>query len=240
MAATAGAAASNSITAPGIAAFSGTQNLNGGLGGGQIGYNWQFNRNWVIGLEADIQGTGERGNAGLPTIVTVPGLAAVALPTITTTADVLAEAAVVRHRARPRRCRAGGSGVGLCDRRSCLRRGRQQCQRHRVGRISPRRAVCSGNGERERQEHASRVDGRRRRRMGLHQPMERQGSNTFTSISRPSPTRSPGRARHFRQSPPERTSPTTSSVSASTTASAARITERKSATLHRVVTTRVG
>jgi outer membrane immunogenic protein len=75
----------NSITAPGVAAFSGTQNLNGGLGGGQIGYNWQFNRNWVVGLEADIQGTGERGNAGLPTIVTVPGVAVAALPAITTT-----------------------------------------------------------------------------------------------------------------------------------------------------------
>ncbi len=29
----------------------------GGFGGGQIGYNWQFGGNWVVGLEADIQGT---------------------------------------------------------------------------------------------------------------------------------------------------------------------------------------
>jgi len=27
----------------------------GGFGGGQIGYNWQFGGNWVLGLEADIQ-----------------------------------------------------------------------------------------------------------------------------------------------------------------------------------------
>src|SRR3954470_14924027 len=36
------------------------ENVNGGLGGGQIGYNWQIDRTWVVGVEADIQGTGER------------------------------------------------------------------------------------------------------------------------------------------------------------------------------------
>jgi outer membrane immunogenic protein len=35
--------------------------LNGVIGGGQIGYNWQRN-NWLFGLEADIQGSGQRGN----------------------------------------------------------------------------------------------------------------------------------------------------------------------------------
>jgi outer membrane immunogenic protein len=34
--------------------------LNGVVGGGQIGYNWQM-QNWVYGFEADIQGTGEKG-----------------------------------------------------------------------------------------------------------------------------------------------------------------------------------
>jgi opacity protein-like surface antigen len=29
------------------------QDVNGGLGGGQIGYNWQLDRTWVVGLEAD-------------------------------------------------------------------------------------------------------------------------------------------------------------------------------------------
>jgi outer membrane immunogenic protein len=37
--------------------------LDGVIGGGQIGYNWQANSNWVIGLEADIQGSSERGTA---------------------------------------------------------------------------------------------------------------------------------------------------------------------------------
>ena len=38
-----------------------SSNLDGVVGGGQIGYNWQT-QNWVWGLEADIQGTGERGS----------------------------------------------------------------------------------------------------------------------------------------------------------------------------------
>ena len=36
-------------------------NLNGVIGGGQIGVNWQ-NGNWVLGIEADIQGTGQKGS----------------------------------------------------------------------------------------------------------------------------------------------------------------------------------
>lgn len=39
------------------------QNVDGGLGGGQIGYNWQVDRKWVVGVEADVQGTGERGRS---------------------------------------------------------------------------------------------------------------------------------------------------------------------------------
>jgi outer membrane immunogenic protein len=39
----------------------GRTNLNGVVGGGQIGYNWQM-QNWLWGLEADIQGTDEKGS----------------------------------------------------------------------------------------------------------------------------------------------------------------------------------
>jgi outer membrane immunogenic protein len=35
--------------------------MDGVIGGGQIGYNWQVT-NWVFGLEADIQGTDEKGS----------------------------------------------------------------------------------------------------------------------------------------------------------------------------------
>jgi outer membrane immunogenic protein len=40
-----------------------SSNLDGIVGGGQAGYNWQV-QNWVWGLEADIQGTDEKGSRG--------------------------------------------------------------------------------------------------------------------------------------------------------------------------------
>ncbi|HEY7229427.1 MAG TPA: outer membrane protein [Pseudolabrys sp.] len=36
------------------------QNLGGIIGGGQIGYNWQFHPNWVLGIEGDFQGSAQR------------------------------------------------------------------------------------------------------------------------------------------------------------------------------------
>jgi outer membrane immunogenic protein len=41
---------------------SNTARLNGIVGGGQIGYKFQFSPRWVLGLESDIQGSGERGS----------------------------------------------------------------------------------------------------------------------------------------------------------------------------------
>lgn len=40
-------------------------NSSGFYGGGQLGYNWQFNRNWVAGLEADINAADIEGKVGL-------------------------------------------------------------------------------------------------------------------------------------------------------------------------------
>jgi outer membrane immunogenic protein len=39
-----------------------SNNANGVIGGAQAGYNWQMS-NWLVGLEADIQGSGERGSS---------------------------------------------------------------------------------------------------------------------------------------------------------------------------------
>ena len=60
--------ASNTATisnlATGAALFTATNrnDVNGVIGGGQIGYNWQVT-NWVLGLEADIQGSDEKGSS---------------------------------------------------------------------------------------------------------------------------------------------------------------------------------
>lgn len=49
-------------------ADSNTARLNGVIGGGQVGYNYQFSPKWVLGFEADIQGAGKQGsNAFLDT-----------------------------------------------------------------------------------------------------------------------------------------------------------------------------
>ena len=52
--------------ATGVALFTSTSSndVNGVIGGGQIGYNWQA-QNWLFGLEADIQGSGEKGSRDL-------------------------------------------------------------------------------------------------------------------------------------------------------------------------------
>jgi outer membrane immunogenic protein len=41
----------------------GSANQSGFIGGGQVGYNYQWGPSFVIGLEADIQGTGIRGSS---------------------------------------------------------------------------------------------------------------------------------------------------------------------------------
>jgi outer membrane immunogenic protein len=39
----------------------GRTNVDGIIGGGQAGYNWQVDRSWVLGIEADFQGSDEHG-----------------------------------------------------------------------------------------------------------------------------------------------------------------------------------
>jgi len=47
------------VTITGVTAATNSNNLNGFIGGGQIGYNWQMNQ-WVFGLEADFQGSSQK------------------------------------------------------------------------------------------------------------------------------------------------------------------------------------
>jgi outer membrane immunogenic protein len=51
-----------SVGAPPVLFASTSSSLDGVIGGGQVGYNWRSN-NWLFGLEADIQGSSERGTA---------------------------------------------------------------------------------------------------------------------------------------------------------------------------------
>jgi outer membrane immunogenic protein len=67
----------DSVTGAVLAASPSKFDLNGVIGGGQAGYNWQRDK-WVFGLEADIQGSGERGSTNVlcpanTTVFTPPG-----------------------------------------------------------------------------------------------------------------------------------------------------------------------
>lgn len=57
-------------------------NLNGGVAGGQIGWNWQINNLWVLGFEADGQWSGEKGTSNFLCAATVPG-GSVCVPGVT-------------------------------------------------------------------------------------------------------------------------------------------------------------
>jgi outer membrane immunogenic protein len=46
----------------------------GVIGGGQLGYNWQLDPNWLIGVEADIQASGEKASSTRFDTVDVEGV----------------------------------------------------------------------------------------------------------------------------------------------------------------------
>jgi outer membrane immunogenic protein len=48
-------------------------NNSGFIGGGQIGYNLQFTNSWLVGIEADLQGTGARSSASAVVIAPIAG-----------------------------------------------------------------------------------------------------------------------------------------------------------------------
>ena len=81
--------ASNTFTAGTLPVTTGSQHMDGWVFGGQAGYNWQFNKSWVFGIEGDIDATGQDGTAILgplsTVVVTVPAPGALALPTRTVT-----------------------------------------------------------------------------------------------------------------------------------------------------------
>jgi outer membrane immunogenic protein len=58
------AGTTNSVTPPGLG-FSDQVYPSGFIGGGQIGYNWQYSPLIVVGLEADFQGADEKDSATL-------------------------------------------------------------------------------------------------------------------------------------------------------------------------------
>jgi outer membrane immunogenic protein len=63
-----GAWSDDSATFTGFGA--GGSDASGFIGGGQIGYNWQFNPNWVLGIEGDISWTNADGGRTIGALTT--------------------------------------------------------------------------------------------------------------------------------------------------------------------------
>jgi outer membrane immunogenic protein len=64
------------VTALASVPLAGRANVNGFIGGGQAGYNWQRGT-WLFGLEGDIQGSDERGSSDVCTVAGCPAGTAV-------------------------------------------------------------------------------------------------------------------------------------------------------------------
>jgi len=57
-----------------------TVRLKGAIGGGQIGYDYQFARKWVLGLEADFQGSNQRASNSFVDQISTPVCVSIAFP----------------------------------------------------------------------------------------------------------------------------------------------------------------
>jgi outer membrane immunogenic protein len=51
-----------------------TPSANGIIGGGQIGYNWLTAPNWLVGVEADLQGSGQKGSVSFKSFTVLPAV----------------------------------------------------------------------------------------------------------------------------------------------------------------------
>ena len=140
----------------------------GVIGGGQIGYNWQFNNSFLAGLEADIQGTTLSSNATASGAATEPSTGSLVSTTASLTKS-LGYLGTVR----------GRLGFLATPNSAGVRDGRPRLWRHGFHRrpfpniVQPEFPVQRGFGRLQRCAH--RLDGGRRRRMDVLRQLERQG-----------------------------------------------------------------
>jgi outer membrane immunogenic protein len=81
---------SNATSGAFLFAQSNSFDMNGVIGGGQIGYNWQFAPTWVMGIEADIQASGQDGSTSFlcPGTICSAGLTAIPAASAPSTATL--------------------------------------------------------------------------------------------------------------------------------------------------------
>ena len=153
----------------------------GVIGGGQIGYNWQFNNSFLAGLEADIQGTTLSSNASASGAATEPSTGSL----VSTTANLtksLSYLGTVRGRlgflVTPTLLVFGSGGLAYG--------GMNFTAGLFQNIVQPEFPVQRGFGRLQRRAH--RLDGGRRRRMDVPRPTGAPRSNIFiTTSARPAP-----------------------------------------------------
>jgi outer membrane immunogenic protein len=84
----AGTTASLAASVAGVTTNIPGSNAGGFIGGGQVGYNYQFNNKYVVGIEADIQGISGRSSGTTANSVPLVGFAAAANTTLAATNSV--------------------------------------------------------------------------------------------------------------------------------------------------------
>ena len=157
----------------GLSNFGARPNNNGFIGGGQIGYNWQFSSAWVGGIETDLDGLGSgKGSAGAVTSMVVPGF-----PANTVNSERLGHPS-----SRLSRHIACAVGLPLDAELSCFRNG-WPClwrrQREHLHHPNAFRAECPSAADMGKcglyPQYAGRLGARWRIRMDVCAELERQG-----------------------------------------------------------------
>ena len=98
-------AISNAASA-GLATFNIAPQTVAFIGGGQIGYNYQFANSWVAGLEADIQGVSRNGNTSVFSNVNILAGSRASFKRLSPASrwNILVRSEAVLGSSRPRRC----------------------------------------------------------------------------------------------------------------------------------------
>ena len=146
-------------------------NSNGFIGGGQIGYNYQFATSWLVGIEADIDGiAGGNGTASVFTVTPRVGFAPNTVQTTDTVSKSLNYLGTVRGRfgylLTPTLLIYGDGGLAY---------GGINSDTGIFGAEVPNTGTTPFFGLGRASTHSGRLDGRRRRRMDVPSQLERQG-----------------------------------------------------------------
>ena len=172
------------VSAAGASAGAQTTNAGAFIGGGQAGYNLQFQQNFVVGIEADIQGVA--GGNGSMSSANIASLGPAPIPGYYSAGETIGTAISTQKQLDYFGTVRGRLGYLAIAQLADLRHGRSRLWRSLLERVSlsgeqrlllspPRSLPCSRDRHRrELFQHSGRLDRRRRHRMDVPAELERQ------------------------------------------------------------------